>query len=208
QRAAAAAVTVREREEARLEGELRASVGEYGDEKWEELRDRLDSELAGLIEERDSLDTELREMREIFAQAAPVDAGARAADSPPVAESPAPGLADAAPVEPDPVQPNTVPPVANSAIAAPESAEMLNDLRSTGARQDAIAAEERSHPRTAAEDPLGELGYLAPSPGGAAVGQSSGEGTTSEAAKTLRCQECHAMNYPTEWYCERCGGEL
>lgn len=27
-------------------------------------------------------------------------------------------------------------------------------------------------------------------------------------AKTLTCAECGAMNYPTEWYCERCGAEL
>jgi len=26
--------------------------------------------------------------------------------------------------------------------------------------------------------------------------------------KTLKCSECGAMNYPTEWYCERCGAEL
>jgi hypothetical protein len=31
---------------------------------------------------------------------------------------------------------------------------------------------------------------------------------TSEAAKSLKCSECGAMNYPTEWYCERCGAEL
>lgn len=30
----------------------------------------------------------------------------------------------------------------------------------------------------------------------------------TEAVKTLKCQECGTMNYPTEWYCERCGGEL
>jgi hypothetical protein len=29
-----------------------------------------------------------------------------------------------------------------------------------------------------------------------------------EATKSLKCQECGTMNYPTEWYCERCGGEL
>ncbi|MGH7664760.1 MAG: hypothetical protein ACRENI_10765 [Gemmatimonadaceae bacterium] len=29
-----------------------------------------------------------------------------------------------------------------------------------------------------------------------------------EEVKTLRCAECSAMNYPTEWYCERCGAEL
>ena len=31
---------------------------------------------------------------------------------------------------------------------------------------------------------------------------------TVEAAKTLKCGECGAANYPTEWYCERCGAEL
>ena len=30
----------------------------------------------------------------------------------------------------------------------------------------------------------------------------------TEGAKTLKCGECSAMNYPTEWYCERCGAEL
>ena len=29
-----------------------------------------------------------------------------------------------------------------------------------------------------------------------------------EQVKTLKCAECGNMNYPTEWYCERCGGEL
>ncbi len=29
-----------------------------------------------------------------------------------------------------------------------------------------------------------------------------------EQSKTLKCSECGAMNYPTEWYCERCGAEL
>ena len=31
---------------------------------------------------------------------------------------------------------------------------------------------------------------------------------SNETAKTLKCGECGAMNYPTEWYCERCGAEL
>ena len=30
----------------------------------------------------------------------------------------------------------------------------------------------------------------------------------TEQIKPLKCQECGTMNYPTEWYCERCGGEL
>jgi hypothetical protein len=31
---------------------------------------------------------------------------------------------------------------------------------------------------------------------------------STESAKTLKCGECGAANYPTEWYCERCGAEL
>jgi hypothetical protein len=31
---------------------------------------------------------------------------------------------------------------------------------------------------------------------------------TPEQTKTLKCTECGTMNFPTEWYCERCGGEL
>ena len=30
----------------------------------------------------------------------------------------------------------------------------------------------------------------------------------TEVAKSLKCSECGTLNYPTEWYCERCGGEL
>src|SRR2546423_1015035 len=26
--------------------------------------------------------------------------------------------------------------------------------------------------------------------------------------KTLKCKECGTMNVATEWYCEKCGGEL
>lgn len=31
---------------------------------------------------------------------------------------------------------------------------------------------------------------------------------TAEGNKTLKCGECGSLNYPTEWYCERCGAEL
>ena len=32
--------------------------------------------------------------------------------------------------------------------------------------------------------------------------------SSAEGVKSLKCGECGAMNYPTEWYCERCGAEL
>ena len=32
--------------------------------------------------------------------------------------------------------------------------------------------------------------------------------SAADGVKSLKCSECGAMNYPTEWYCERCGAEL
>ncbi|MEO8577257.1 MAG: hypothetical protein ABI556_11175 [Gemmatimonadales bacterium] len=45
-----------------------------------------------------------------------------------------------------------------------------------------------------------------PPSGGAAVRRT--EAVKPDQAKTLKCPECGTPNYPTEWYCERCGGEL
>ena len=58
------------------------------------------------------------------------------------------------------------------------------------------------------EDPSGPRGsndHKASRPSGT-FGQATPR--TSEAVKSLKCQECGTLNYPTEWYCERCGGEL
>jgi hypothetical protein len=43
--------------------------------------------------------------------------------------------------------------------------------------------------------------------GGVAAKPKQPESRTDQ-AKTLKCPECGTPNYPTEWYCERCGGEL
>jgi hypothetical protein len=37
--------------------------------------------------------------------------------------------------------------------------------------------------------------------------QPAAQGEGGE-GKSLRCLACGTMNVPTEWYCERCGGEL
>ena len=34
------------------------------------------------------------------------------------------------------------------------------------------------------------------------------KGVQSGHGKTLKCAGCGAPNFPTEWYCERCGSEL
>jgi hypothetical protein len=49
-------------------------------------------------------------------------------------------------------------------------------------------------------------GYGTAAAGGAGGGTSAPGMPTQE--KTLKCPDCGAMNFPTEWYCEKCGGEL
>lgn len=65
-----------------------------------------------------------------------------------------------------------------------------------------------------AGDTFDDLAFLRsvidPTPAASSPGVSSAPAAapTNEPLKTLRCTECGTMNLPTEWYCERCGGEL
>ncbi|MEP6834781.1 MAG: Ran-binding zinc finger domain-containing protein [Gemmatimonas sp.] len=62
-------------------------------------------------------------------------------------------------------------------------------------------------PKRDAFDDLAFLRSITDSGGASAAGTTRTSGVTDQ-AKTLRCTECGTMNFPTEWYCERCGGEL
>jgi hypothetical protein len=82
------------------------------------------------------------------------------------------------------------------------------------------AATATATPPSNAADPFDDLAFLRSviDPGGASLpsappapsyqAPSSPRASAGEAQKTLRCTECGTMNLPTEWYCERCGGEL
>ncbi|MCZ8204499.1 hypothetical protein [Gemmatimonas sp.] len=74
-------------------------------------------------------------------------------------------------------------------------------------------------PAPNAADPFDDLAFLRSviDPKGAAesappvaapFGSAAAPAASAEPQKTLRCTECSTMNLPTEWYCERCGGEL
>ncbi len=185
---------ISEREEARLEGELRASVGEYPPEKWQEIREGLDSELAVLEGERDALRKELDELRAIYQQVVPpadgqamdgVDLGAtqplRRAFTEPEPQAPAAGVPGSAFEPPPPA----------AAASSPEAVQPRHDDRENLLSELAVYATD---------------GLASSDESGAAA--ASADAAPGDGAKTLRCQECNALNYPTEWYCERCGGEL
>lgn len=77
------------------------------------------------------------------------------------------------------------------------------------------SAADQVSPIAPSADSFDDLAFLRSviDPSGGASSPASSDhalptGAQSEPQKTLRCTECGTMNLPTEWYCERCGGEL
>ena len=63
-------------------------------------------------------------------------------------------------------------------------------------------------PTESARDPFDDLAFLRSVIDPATQNSPTRAGAAGDQQKTLRCTECGTMNFPTEWYCERCGGEL
>ena len=60
----------------------------------------------------------------------------------------------------------------------------------------------------ARKEPFDEMAFLRSVIDPATSGGNARTATSGNQPKSLRCTECGTMNFPTEWYCERCGGEL
>jgi len=84
---------------------------------------------------------------------------------------------------------------------APRPSKPMSEIRDVVATKTPVPAPPVVPPRSAAkpQEPAEE-------PDSGPLGRPTPR--TSQAIKTLKCQECGTLNYPTEWYCERCGGEL
>jgi hypothetical protein len=208
------------RRDARAEIELRAMVGEYSADKANAELAACDTDIGKLESERTVAAAELHRIQEILAlvrqpvgRPAPAPAPAPASrplgapvpkhehdtseelaflnsvvdrpKAPAPAPAPAPVAAPAAAAAPAPVA---------AAPAAP--APSIDDMPLVTS----LEAADRPEAQSAAPEAL-------------TMRQTSGtpaflKGMPTEQVKTLKCQECGTMNYPTEWYCERCGGEL
>jgi len=114
----------------------------------------------------------------------------------PVAATPAP-VAPPAPERRSPAAGTPAVDLLGGAMAFDELAFLKSVVGPrSGGSPAADASAPRSGPAAAVQDRVGARREGSSTPGYA------------EAAKTLRCGECGTMNAPTEWYCERCGGEL
>ena len=233
--------------EERVEGELRAEVGEYEPKEWGERLKSLNANLAKIEKDRDYKVATFERTRALLSEACgsaaaaqpeivvpvpvpalqPVAAPVAAVVAPPVAEAivaPAVSIAPAEPSAPAPRTPAPGNPMTgspsfdelaflNSVVGrasvpikaeppAPRPSRPISELRDAGANRTPaipvapVAAPPRATKAAASieESDSGPLGRPTP--------------RTSQAIKTLKCAECGTLNYPTEWYCERCGGEL
>jgi TolA-binding protein len=188
--------------EARQEAELRAAVGEYTDKQWKEIGGAWDKEIARLSKERSALDSQLTELNRIFALS--------------VKEKQVEAIVSGRPGSDDGSRAPVSPVVPRPAIPEPPTLNPPSRLDQPVSRTSQAPA---SAP--ASRSPFDQFPVLRPGgapgtpPSGAAVAtppsvpKSGGsQDPRSEQHKTLKCPECGAANYPTEWYCERCGGEL
>jgi TolA-binding protein len=189
--------------EARQEAELRAAVGEYTDKQWKEIGGAWDKELARLLKDKNSVDAQLNELNRIFA----LSVKERQSEAAALARGTG-GDGFRAPISPVVPRPGVPePPTLNP----PSRVE-----------QPAARTQNPPLPTSPARSPFDQFPVLRPGGGSSTPPQTTTAVATppsvpksggandprSEQHKTLKCPECGAANYPTEWYCERCGGEL
>jgi hypothetical protein len=79
-------------------------------------------------------------------------------------------------------------------VAPPASLHLSDDIPIVTSLESSVRSEPQVQPEQTLRQSAGTPAFL--------------KGLPTEQVKTLKCQECGTMNYPTEWYCERCGGEL
>ena len=210
-----------ERRDALAEVELRTLVGEFPSEEGERQRREVEGEISGLEGTLAGAAARLADLRGLLGRVTPDEA----------AQGAAPDASGGSPhATPDADVPTTDVPNANPADAG-TPAHGADAVATTAPHGDPLGL-------AAARAALGDTnvhgyvpGHYAPAPrpgdvrptppfagqsfadaafgtparGGHAI-PAGGGAVTQE--KTLRCPDCGAMNYPTEWYCEKCGGEL
>lgn len=223
--------------ESLAEAELRAQVGELTQSEWDAVSKKAEKELSKIKQDKAVTESDLERLRALMAGTPETaEKAADATPEPPeTPEKPAgmdeleflksvvgttppgsstPPKADRKVGTAD----KSAPPPAAPAAPKPETPTPRSQpVQRPAADRPAAAAEAEVKPveslvekqqesapliGKAAETPLSEnvpdAQTIEIKPAGNSVAQT----------KTLKCGECSALNYPSEWYCERCGAEL
>ena len=210
----------------RYEAELRSHVGEMTAAEWDKLQRDSDDRIARIGTERTTVTGEIARLQQLLSmsrdraalspdagaaregeKAAPAKggpgfdeleflksvtdgsrtgAGGGSSAAPPRMPTPAPA---------DAVRTTGAVPRSPTPASAPATAPSSAPVSSPGFGGSG-AGDSRNDPKPAepAKEPEQVPSFLRDVP--------------QEATKTLKCGDCGAMNFPTEWYCERCGSEL
>ena len=213
------------RRDERAELDLRVHVGELAGSDAEVAFRAVDQVIGQLTGEKGGLAARLNELDQLLEERPAAAAAASSPSSPP---SSAP--VEAAPLSHDgatqaPTAHNVDGIVDDQAAAEAGQAALAESLHTPGGSFDELAfltevvgqkAESVEPAEVASESLLSGLHSTATGTREAPLAanvpantpivlRASGE---TEQRKTLKCTDCGAMNYPTEWYCERCGAEL
>jgi hypothetical protein len=203
-----------QRRDERAETELRAGVGEFGEDQARTAIAACDEAINALATQREAVSAELAKLQGVLEQIL-------ASPSPPPPAAPAePALEHVEraphvePASPRVATPNPIDELEflRSVVNSPESNRAVPPAAAPSGQPDFLPQPVLAAPRRQVT-PLSTAipsSRPAPSAGGQAqhAVPSFLRDVPTEQVKTLKCAECGTMNSPTEWYCERCGGEL
>jgi predicted nucleic acid-binding Zn-ribbon protein len=228
-----------DRTDERHEAELRAAVGEFTPDEWEQRRAEVDSEIERIAAERRSLEEELQELQRIVALTASIEPQATTPE-PTAQASQQPQRDEAADTSAEAAAQREKAERMLAQASAPSIDDFVAEWHPPQVRPQQGNASRQQHDNIPDTKDLEGLVIPAAPMGGNPVGAAGADygianGVTGVAAgagaapaqtrtpppvsaqsaearrdadKTLKCPECGALNYATEWYCERCGGEL
>jgi hypothetical protein len=219
------------RREGLQEAELRAAVGEYEPEQWQQIKSEAESALERIAADRESLDSQLGELRAIqkLSEMGPgASAEGGASQLPQLVDIPVPAAEPSKEPETRAPEIQAEPaPLRTDQPGAASSGHRSGTAAAARPAPEPMAANQSSQPEPIAEPPANAAALdnvasaaaaasnAAAKPrtmkspvGGVAAVKARSEAARPDSAKTLKCPECGTANYPTEWYCERCGGEL
>ncbi len=194
------------------EAELRHHVGEFEDGRWTGLQSEITNELTTVSQKLDQAESEIQRLEEVLGLIKNKP-NTQVRKAIPLQEPPPPvqSIMDAVPApvpdpipEPEPIEiippPLPAPTLEPAQVSGPTKAmDELAFLKSvTEDEQQGPAASKASGNATAPQP-------IAPERVEAVQTRSDRDASPK---KTLKCGECGVMNFPTEWYCERCGAEL
>jgi ElaB/YqjD/DUF883 family membrane-anchored ribosome-binding protein len=204
--------TERAAENRLAEAKLRHMVGEFGDDQWDGMRSKITAELDKVRQELSSADSEITRLEEVLQliDTKPNTAIRKAIPMveppPPMPVAPKQRMAAPAPRISEPT-PTPAPRAPNGQSARPRQSDSFDEL----AFLKSVTEDEQQGP--AASKATGQAVVNEPIPPARVskeipIVSATRADTSAGPKKTLKCGECGVMNFPTEWYCERCGAEL